>query len=176
MAVVAQNKTHCSPFPPHEQLLVAAVGGAVVVVVLGSSSSCPRRPLILIVVLPSSSCSPRRRPGSSTLSFHPRSTPRAVAREAGGGWCVIHSGLPWCRRRLSSFSLPTAPRWCCCLSSSSHLPPHEQLLVRLGAGCVVSCSSPVPSLLLSTLRAEARNSGGAGLSTVSSRRCSTIET
>src|SRR6202041_2757809 len=55
-------------------------------------------------------------------------------------------------------------------------PPHEQLLVRLGAGGVVSCSLPVPSLLLSTLGAEARNSGGAVLSTVSSRRCSTIET
>jgi hypothetical protein len=28
---------------------------------------------------------------SSSLLFHPRSTPRAVAREAGGGWCVVPS-------------------------------------------------------------------------------------
>ena len=28
---------HCTPFPPHEQLLVVAVGGAVMVVVLRSS-------------------------------------------------------------------------------------------------------------------------------------------
>ena len=31
VAIVAQNKTHCSLFPPHEQLLVAVVKGVAVV-------------------------------------------------------------------------------------------------------------------------------------------------
>ena len=62
---------HCTPFPPHEQLLVAAVGGAVVVVVL------------------------RHRLSSLSLSFHPLSTPRAVAREAGGGWCAVMTWQRW---------------------------------------------------------------------------------
>jgi len=34
----------------------------------------------------------------SPSSFHPRTTPRAVAREAGGGWCAIHH----CRRGMAS--------------------------------------------------------------------------
>ena len=34
-------------------------------------------------VAPNRCCSP------SPSSFHPRSTPRAVAREAGGGWCAV---------------------------------------------------------------------------------------
>jgi hypothetical protein len=55
--------------------------------------------------------------------FHPRSTPPAVARRAGGGWCVIRALLPL-------FFLPAIFR------PSTRDPPHEQVLVRLGAGAV----------------------------------------
>jgi hypothetical protein len=53
-------------------------------------------------------------------SFHPRSTPRAVARGAGGGWYVVVVVIPlrWRWRR------------------STHDPPHEQLLVGLEVGGV----------------------------------------
>ena len=77
---------------------------------------------------------------------------------------------------------------CCCSPSPPHLvtaaacchptcdPPHKQLLMRLGVGCVISCSSLLPSLLLSSLQAEAHNSGGAVLSTVLSCCYSSIGT
>jgi hypothetical protein len=56
------------PRPTHELLLMRlGVGGVASFVVL---LPCCCRP-------------------SSSLPFHPRSTPRAVARGAGGGWCVI---------------------------------------------------------------------------------------
>lgn len=43
---------HCTPFPPHKQLLVVAVGGAVVVVVLRRClSSCRHRHLSLSVIV-----------------------------------------------------------------------------------------------------------------------------
>jgi hypothetical protein len=45
-------------------------------------------------------------------SFHPRSTPRTVAREAGMGGVAIGS----------------------LLAGSARDPPYEQLLIRLGAG------------------------------------------
>ena len=48
---------HCTPFPPHEQLLVAVVGGAVMVVVLRSSLSSLVIIIVIVVVLPSSSSS-----------------------------------------------------------------------------------------------------------------------
>jgi len=51
--------------------------------------------------------------GSSlSLSFHPRSTPQAVACEAGGGWHVV-----------IRHPIPAAPRCCYChllLSLSFH--------------------------------------------------------
>jgi hypothetical protein len=87
--------------PPYEQLLVGVGVGAVVLGVCCSS------PLL------------------ASLSFHPRPTPRAVAREAGGGWCGV------VRRRPPS--LPAARRR---HGHSTRDPPHEQLLVGLGAGGV----------------------------------------
>ena len=71
---------HCTPFPPHEQLLVAAVGGAVVVGVL-------RRCLSSLSSVICRCC---------CCHFHLLSTPRAVAHEAGGGCCVVHHhGWSW---------------------------------------------------------------------------------
>ena len=95
---------HCTPFPPHEQLLMVAVGGAVLVVVLKhhrcwcvslplSSFSLPATPCCLCCL----------------SSSHLQSTPQAVAHEARGRVChflfitgpivvVIHlvsRGLQW---------------------------------------------------------------------------------
>ena len=106
------------PFPPHEQLLVAVVGGASWGRCRRLPFPSPALPLVspphrrsthqppheqLLVRLGWVVCrcsSPYSPPPfvvaaaarSSSLSFHPRSTPRAVAREAGGGWCVVRWG------------------------------------------------------------------------------------
>jgi hypothetical protein len=99
---------HCTPFPPHEQLLVAAVGGAVLVVVL-RCHRCWRLACVVIVVgiIP---------PRLSPLAPLPVVVPPAIHPTSSCSW-----------------------GW--------------------GVGCVVSGLSPVPSPLLSTLRAEARNGG-----------------
>jgi hypothetical protein len=99
------------PRPTHELLLVRlGVGGVASFVVL---FPCCCRP-------------------SSSLPFHPRSTPRAVARGAGGGWCVIRHVV------LVLVSLgvtrPVAPE-----------PPCEQVLAAVGAGAGV-CHLSSPSL------------------------------
>jgi hypothetical protein len=58
----------------------------------------------------------------SPSSFHPPTTPRAVAREAGGRWCVVVVSSP----------------------STNPQPPYEQILVGVG---VSRCSSSrLPSL------------------------------
>jgi hypothetical protein len=71
----------------------------------------------------------------SWASFHPQSTPRAVAREAGCGWCVVAvvfvAVVFACS--LPSFSSCRFRRF---RRRSTHDPPHEQLLVRLGMGGV----------------------------------------
>jgi len=76
--------------------------------------------------------------------FHPQSTPRAVAHEAGGGWCVI-----CCHRRHLPLSITVPLRIVLCWyhlpsasspthsTHSTHDPPHEQLLVRLEGGGVL---------------------------------------
>ena len=97
--------------------------------------------------LPTRICSKR---GGELLSFHPLSTPWAVAHEAGGRWCVV-----------SCLLLLSCPHCCCCCAlivvvllsllllcshcchrHSTHYPPHKQLLMRLG----VVFKSPVRSI------------------------------
>jgi len=72
IVIILLRCSHCccsTHDPPHEQLLMRlGVGGVVSFVLL---LPCCCHPL-------------------SLLPFHPQSTPRAVARGAGGGWCVIH--------------------------------------------------------------------------------------
>ena len=151
MAVVTQNKTHPALDGPSS-----------------SSSSCPRchpRRPALIVILGHPHCHSTRDPPHEQL----------LARLGVSGVSSIRGSpgvIVVCCRSPSPLLLVGAAA---CRRPTCD-PPHEQLLMRLGVGCVVSCSLPVPSLLLSTLRAEARNSGGAVLLTVSSRCCSTIET
>ena len=92
----------------------------------------------------------RPSPLLAALVFHPRPTPRAVAREAGIGWCCCHStrvppheqllmglGGGWCVVRCRTPSPQLVVAACRC-RHSNHDPPHEQLLVRLGAGGVSS--------------------------------------
>ena len=67
--------SHCphpywTQFQPHEQLLMVVVGGAVMVVVLRCHLLSLSSSLSVVVVV--------------MLSFHPLSTPQAVACEAGG--------------------------------------------------------------------------------------------
>ena len=70
-------------------------------------------------------------------SFHPQSTPRAVAREARGGWCVVrhHCGasklvvLVTCQHLRSSSHVACTP-------IAPPAPPHEQWLVAV-VGCAV---------------------------------------
>jgi hypothetical protein len=90
-------------------------------------------------------------PALSLSLFHPWSTPRAVAREAGGGWCVV---VALCRRYRCSTSVPPHKQLLARLGAggghggmvlrrrhrSTRDPAHKQLLVRLGAGDgVVGC-------------------------------------
>ena len=64
-----------------------------------SRQPCPivSPPSHLCCALPSSPCLPCGFPAlphhPSLSSFHPLSTPRAVAHEAGGGWCVVLAPL-----------------------------------------------------------------------------------
>ena len=139
-----RRSTHC---PPHEQLLVRLeVGGASLVVVVfvlvplvvsfpRSSSSplvCPRPRRPLVSSRPSRvSCFP-----THLSSSHPVYTPRAVAHGGGGG--VLAALVP----PRSSFQSPSSPPHPPTLPRlrrphSTCDPPHEQSLVRLGAGGVV---------------------------------------
>ena len=87
--------------------------------------------LWLVVVVP---------PQSLSLPFHQPSTPRAVARGAGGGWCVVVVsplvGMPGCCPSFPIYPLSSSPFHIPLvyppLHRSTHQPPHEQLLVRLG--------------------------------------------
>jgi hypothetical protein len=80
----------------------------------------PSCPAIIVVVIPVL-CS------RLSSSFHPPSTPRAVAREAGGGWCRSGCRLvvPPCFPPSSSsplplaISLPLVVGWCSSSSPSS---------------------------------------------------------
>ena len=162
----------------------------------------PPTPPVVIIVIPSCGLIGASKglvvpvfPVVSPSSFHPPTTPRAVAHEAGGGWCVvgspsssscIHGGhggggppscpgpegvswgqvgvssmrhrpwwvLSWSRGRVVHPPLPLLllllshrvvslvrqRGWLCLCSPwsphhrSTHQPPHEQLLVRLGVG------------------------------------------
>jgi hypothetical protein len=100
-------------------------------------------------------CRPHPRRSSSvprrSSSFHPQSTPRAVAHEAGSGgggdvvrsWDLSPVPLP-----PSSFVVPGA---CCSSAVDTYNPPYEQVLVGVEV-CVVPPLSgllvvPVPSLV-----------------------------
>jgi hypothetical protein len=103
---------HSTHHPPHEQLLVRLEAGGVLfvgaaVVVVGVMSSwrvlvaAARRPARRRSSPPRAVSPPRcvgvggvspcGRGSSSSSLFHPQSTPRAVAREIGGRWCVMSS-------------------------------------------------------------------------------------
>jgi hypothetical protein len=63
---------HSTHDPPHKQLLVGlGAGGVSLVAIHDGGGHCPALALAL---------------------FYPRSTPRAVAHGAGGGWCF---GVVW---------------------------------------------------------------------------------
>ena len=84
------------PLPPSSALIPLIVSSALVPLIISSALVCPRHlatpPLSALVcrfkplLIPSSS---HNLALSSSAPFHPRSTARAVAREAGGGWCVV---------------------------------------------------------------------------------------
>ena len=145
---------HCTPFPPHEQLLVAAVGGAVLVVVLRhclslsllllSSSSLSLSCVVVVVcrhhccVSPFPLCHPCLPLFPS--SFHPPSSALAICPPPCLPSFVIStpsSSLPLVPR--PSFQplprpllIPTLPYHC--WPHSTRDPPHEQWLMRLGVG------------------------------------------
>ena len=116
---------------------------------------------------------------SSPSSLHSVSTPQAVA--CGSSWGCCHGGSPpallvvvvvvvvvvvlpsscrLCHCHCCCPALPSPPG--CCLASSFHpLSTPQAVAHEAGDGwCVISCLLPVPSLLLSTLWAEACNGGG----------------
>jgi hypothetical protein len=103
---------------------------------------------------------PRRH--SSSSSFHPRSTPRAVAHEAGGGWWVVFVGLVGLA--LSSLSPVIAVVRLLVLPPSCRRPPLRRLRsLSLSSSPFPLVSHPPPPLP-STLRAGARSSGGCRVS------------
>ena len=77
------------------------------------------------------------------LSFHPPPTPQAVACKAGGGWCAHHLIV----------SPPSSHH-------STHQPPHEHLLARLGMCGVLSVGVVVCHLsaMVSVLKGVGRAS------------------
>jgi hypothetical protein len=158
----------CTPYPPREQLLVAVVWASphpppgvppAVVVFLPLRLPSPSSPFPFI--------SPLRLPSHRlSLSFHPSSTPWAVACGAGGGWCVVRR-FGWCWAGFCRLV------WCWCWPWCFHrhrgvLGP---FLVVVGPWCSFSSSSvggplvcPLSSLSLLhpvfTPRAVAHGSGG----------------
>jgi hypothetical protein len=144
VVAAAARSLHCRSTrdPPHEQLLVRLGVGDVA---------------SFVVVLPCCCCL------SSSLPFHPRSTPRAVARGAGGRWCVARRvvlvlgslvAVPVVPIGGGGVTWPVAPE-----------PPCEQVLAGMGGGCW--CSPSLVSLaprhgthLQTTLRAAAHRRGG----------------
>jgi len=101
----------------------------------------------------SSSLSPPSCQSSSLSSFHAQSTPRAVAREAGCGWCAVSSLLSFpFHHSLVALPLIVILWWSCC--PPLHSSPFRPMSVARGRGgwcCVtwVSCGrgcSPSPSL------------------------------
>jgi hypothetical protein len=165
-----RTTSRIAPLPPHEQWLVAVVVGAVAMGSGGLQSPPHEQWLVRLGVggalFDAGGCVHRRstrnppheqwlvrlgRVARCTVrgapSSHPRSTPRAVAREAGGGWCVgcIHRRSHPCSTPravareagaggvLSVISIggggvtrPVAPE-----------PPCEQALAAVGAGAGV---------------------------------------
>ena len=122
-----------------------------------ASSSSSSFPVACVVVVLPRCCHP------SLLPFHPRSTPQAVARGAGGGWCVVRHVVlvlgslvvvPVVPIGGGGVTQPVAPE-----------PPCEQVLAGVGGGCW--CSPSLVSLApqhgthpQTTLRAAARRRGG----------------
>jgi hypothetical protein len=87
-------------------------------------------------------------------SFHPLSTSRAVAREIGGGWCVVR----YCRGALELVVLIAGWGWRSCTPIA---PPVH----RTSSGSwqwLGVLSSSVPFHPRSTPRAVAREAGAAG--------------
>ena len=81
-----------------------------------------------LVVLPPRWCHP-----SSSLPFHLRSTPQAVARGAGGRWCVVHRVVLVLG---SSFVVPIMPiGGGGVMQAVAPEPPCEQVLAAVGGGC-----------------------------------------
>jgi hypothetical protein len=151
---------HCTLFPPHEQLLVAAVGGAVMVVVLrccllSLSSSVTIVVVVVVGGVVVSHCHhvyhchcchvycchcchacppPHLIPPSSLLLSHCFPFPLVSSPHH----CLSLSYPPHtsliCLIPPSCFISPPHP----CRPYSTHNPPHKQLLMRLGAGGVLS--------------------------------------
>jgi hypothetical protein len=98
---------------------------------------------------------------SEQNSLLPVSTPRAVAH--GSGWGCCRGGGPQVLVILPSSLLSSCPH-CCrpaaliitiivvvlghCHCHSTHNPPHEQLLVRLGTGGVSSIGCCLPGVIV----------------------------
>jgi hypothetical protein len=105
--------------------------------------------LLLLLFLPPFAVSPVPSP---LLSFHIPSTPRAVAREAGGRWCVVRGGCHChCHCRCSPSPSPSSP------------PPPIHPASRSSQWWFVRvCSSLLSSSfhLRSTPRAVAHEAGG----------------
>jgi hypothetical protein len=105
------------------------------------------RPLVPPTSPPPSSPPPSRIPSPS--SFHPPSSPRAVAREAGGGRCVVTWRWQrwWWRRRW----------WC--IASRPLIPSP---LPRVAPPCPLCLSSTLPVIVPPTVHptSSAREAGG----------------
>jgi hypothetical protein len=107
------SSRHSTHDPPHEQLLVGLGAGGVS---FGCPPCCRRRPpfppSLVVLLTISQACST------------PPSTLRAVARSSGG----------WCGSLHRPLTLASPSPCCLCGRHSTHVPPHKQWLVGLGAG------------------------------------------
>ena len=140
---------HCTPFPPHEQLLVAAVGGAVQVVVLrhclslsslsSSSLSLSLSCVIVVVCRRSPLCHPCL--PSFPSSFHPPSSALTIwppphlplfVISTPSSSCPLVPPCPSFQPLPHPLLIPTLPYHCWPHSTCD--PPHEQWLMRLGVG------------------------------------------
>ncbi|KAF8232939.1 hypothetical protein L208DRAFT_915253 [Tricholoma matsutake] len=90
----------------------------------------------------------------SSSSFHPLSTPQAVAREAGGEWCVIQGAISLSPPpRHPPLIVPCHPHlvqcWCPSLSPRLPLPPPPSCLplhLLVSPSLSSSLSSSLPHL------------------------------